>query len=122
MNSLKKMYYKSAAAITTIALSTVSANAQTNLSELSSKMEGQLGAVPKLIQIVCYLGALGFGIAGVMSLKEYMDKPGSVKLSQPLGRLLVGGLLVSIPALISIMSNSSTGTGSLSTSSFDYGN
>jgi hypothetical protein len=107
MYNLRNLYFKSAAALTVFALSTVDAEA-TGLEGLTTTVEGQLNALPGLIRALCYIGGLGFGIAGVLKLKEYMDKPGQVNLKDPLGRLLVGALLIAIPAVLAIVVESTT--------------
>ena len=121
MFKLKNLYFKSAVALTVFALSTTVSLAEDNeatsatgggdMVAVAGTIKSQLDAIPGVIGAVSYAAGLAFGVAGVLKLKEYMDKPGQVNLKDPLGRLLVAALLVALPSLLSIMISSTTGTG-----------
>lgn len=70
-----------------------------------------VASTDKLFNIFCYLLALGFGIAGVRKIKEFSEAPGKVGIRDPLMKLLAAGFFVSLPALITIIINSTVGDG-----------
>ncbi len=113
MNSLKNMYFKSCAVITVLALTPATVKAQeSDLIGVSATVSQNLESLETVIATVCYIAGLAFGIAGLLKLKEYMDKPGQgAGLKEPMGRLLVAALLIALPTLLDIITGSSTGTG-----------
>lgn len=110
--NLKNCYYKSCAALTAFSLLSVKANAQqSDIKDVTNTFKENIEALPDLIRVVCYIVGIGFGIAGLMKLKEYMDKPGGSPIITPMGRLLVAALLIALPTLLDIILESSTGSG-----------
>ena len=107
---LKNLYYKSSAVITVLALTSTKSEAAADLGETMDTATSNINAAIGLLNIVAYVAGIGFGIAGILKLKEYMDKPGQgIGLKEPMGRLLVGAFLIALPTILGLVIASSTG-------------
>lgn len=80
-------------------------------------VNNQLVVLPDFISAVCYIIGIVFIAQGVMRLKEHADNPNSAKLPPALGRLLVGGAIVSLPVLAAVVQKS-MGIGSTAATPF----
>ena len=75
--------------------------AQTDFGTTAAQLESQeLSKMPNLIAAVCYIGGIVLMISGSMKLKAHAENPASEKLSPGLSRLMVGGSIAALPALI----------------------
>lgn len=76
-----------------------------NFTNMTTNVVGSVQDLPNLISIVCYIAGLAFGVFGIFKLKEHVENPGQVKLKDAIIRLAVAGLLLSLPFLLSVMTN-----------------
>lgn len=107
-----KKYTNKAMAFATAALmmgqaSVASAGGATNnnFTTMTGNVVTSVQDLPNLISIVCYIAGLAFGVFGIFKLKEHVENPGQVKLKDAIIRLAVAGLLLSLPFLLSVMTN-----------------
>lgn len=106
-----KKYTNKAMAIATAALMMGQASAASaaagnnNFTTMTSNVVTSVQDLPNLISIVCYIAGLAFGVFGIFKLKEHVENPGQVKLKDAIIRLAVAGLLLSLPFLLSVMTN-----------------
>ncbi|MCT4575043.1 MAG: hypothetical protein N4A43_02180 [Alphaproteobacteria bacterium] len=121
MKNLKNIYYKSCAALTVSVLASGNVLAADDIKEVTKKVSGNLEGVIDVIKVVSYIAGLSFGIAGLLKLKEYMDKPGQGQgIQVSMGRLLIGALFLSLPALLKVFASSTVGdAGSISIDEID---
>jgi len=74
----------------------------------------QVSPVPKLLSAAAYIIGLILLISGALSLKKHSENPASEPLGKGLGRVLVGGVVMSLPTLANLITNSlGTGTGAV---------
>ncbi len=100
---LSTLKYGFAAGLTT-SLITIS-QSQAGLGQVSKDIQGQLGEIPSLFTSAAYIMGVGFTIAGLFKLKEYVDDPSSGNMKNALIRLAVGALLILIPFVITTSSD-----------------
>ncbi|MCV6599569.1 MAG: hypothetical protein OIF36_03720 [Alphaproteobacteria bacterium] len=110
MKNLKNIYYKSCAALTVSVLASGNVLAAEDIVEVTKNVSKNLKGVIDVIKVVSYIAGLSFGIAGLLKLKEYMDKPGqNTGIQMPMGRLLIGALFLSLPTLLKVFGGSTVG-------------
>jgi len=71
----------------------------------------QVSPVPKLLSAAAYIIGLILLISGALSLKKHSENPASEPLGKGLGRVLVGGVVMSLPTLANLITNSLGTTG-----------
>lgn len=96
LNTLK---YGLAAGLTTSLISASQSQAN-GISDVSTELQTQLGSLPQLFTSASYVMGVGFTIAGLFKLKEYVDDPTSGNMKNALIRLALGALLILLPFVI----------------------
>lgn len=90
-------------------LSTRSAQAQqqiscddvtSNLGEVAAELSCESGSLPILFTSTSYVLGVGFTIAGLLKMKEYVDNPSQSFMKDALIRLGVGSMLILLPFVI----------------------
>ncbi len=71
-----------------------------NLAEITQELDCEISTVPTLLRSVCYIMGIGFTIAGLLKLKEYVDDPNRSFMKDALIRLGVGAMLIFLPWVI----------------------
>lgn len=85
-------------------LGTVSAYIPTlNLNNVLANFVTAIQDIPFFISAIAYLLGLLFAVAGILKLKEHIEKPDDVPLREPVIRLLAGGALFALPAIYKAM-------------------
>ena len=79
-------------------------------SKITKNIVTSFDNVPSAISTLSYIGGIGFGVAGVIKLKQHVDNPQNAPLKEGLIRLIAGGGLLALPAVFDAM------TGSIGTS------
>lgn len=97
LNNLK--YGLSAGLMTSFFTLGQAAQAQ-GLADVSDELQGQLGTIPILFTSASYVMGVGFTIAGLFKLKEYVDDPTSGNMKNALIRLALGATLILLPFVI----------------------
>lgn len=98
--------HKLAAAVTTgLMLAGTDAHAANNMSQVTKNIVNSTSNLPNLISIVAYVAGLAMAVFGIMKIKEHVDNPGQVKLKDGIIRLGVGGALLALPFVLTIMTN-----------------
>ena len=87
------------------------AMAQAGLDRITSPVKAQLPAVADVLSIIAYIAGIGFGIKAALKLKESNESKGQVPLSQPITLAIVAGVLLALPTLLSVASESVFGAG-----------
>jgi len=70
----------------------------------------QIASIGGIFQLICWILALIFAASGIMKIKDHIDAPSKVSIREPLMRLLVGSMFVSLPTIINIIINSTVGS------------
>jgi Ca2+/Na+ antiporter len=79
----------------------VDANATgTGLAKVGSQVGDQVGSLNDVVGAIAFVMGLVFGASGLLKFKQHAENPGNTPLMHAVGRLLVAGALVSLPALI----------------------
>ena len=79
----------------------VDANATTTgLAKVGSQVGDQVGSLTDVVGAIAFVMGLVFGASGLLKFKQHAENPGQTPLMHAVGRLLVAGALVSLPALI----------------------
>ncbi|GAB5389571.1 MAG: hypothetical protein Alpg2KO_25390 [Alphaproteobacteria bacterium] len=66
----------------------------------------QLGSIAALISALAFVLGLGLGASGLMKFRQHSDNPNAVPISQPLVRIVIGAMLIALPAVIGTMMGS----------------
>lgn len=121
MNMINFLAHKSikfSALVTAFALQSPAVFAQTtscntttsNLGEVAAELSCETGSLPLLFTSVSYVLGVGFTIAGLMKMKEYVDDPDRSFMKDALIRLGVGACLILLPFVIRTSAESFGGT------------
>lgn len=81
--------------------------ASEDLKTLSLRSIGQLVTLPEVVSIISYVIGVAFVFYGLLTLKGYADSPnqgGTIK--DAIGRFVIGGSLLSLPAIGGILASS----------------
>lgn len=73
-----------------------------DITGVATAITGNFQAIGKLMVAISYLSGFGFTIASIFKFKQHKDNPTQVPMGTPLALLVVGIILVFIPALIKI--------------------
>lgn len=100
-NSTSRGLYVMAAAFTAgLIISPNNANAAGNdFGDIAENIIDSLESLPGLISGLAYLGGLGFGVLGVLKIKDHVDNPQQTQLKDGAIRLAAGGSLFALPII-----------------------
>ena len=118
-SKFKKMYYKSAAAVTmglmmtsTASFAQVAAGGTVNtFSTASGNLVTSMSSIPGLVSSSSYLIGLMLAALGIMKVKDHVENPTSTPLKEGAIRLAAGGAMLALPFITSTMIGS-VGAGS----------
>lgn len=65
----------------------------------------EMSNVPTLISWVAYLAGAGLGMAGIFKLRQHVDSPAQTPMKDGLVRLAAAGALLSLPVIMSAMTD-----------------
>ncbi len=107
---MRNLNHKLVAVITTGVMMSISFEAfaigNINFNNITKNIGDSALGLPKLISTVAYIGGIGLSVAGVIKLKEHVDKPDNNPLKNGLVRLGAGGGLLTLPYITRAMMGS----------------
>lgn len=94
------LYTMSAAFTVGLVANIGSANAAGNdFGDIAENIIESLESLPGLISGLAYLGGLGFGVLGILKIKDHVDNPQQTQLKDGAVRLAAGGSLFALPII-----------------------
>ena len=73
---------------------------------LTAIKSSELQPMPAVISAVCYIGGAILAASGAMKLKAHAEAPAQEKMAPGIARLLAGGAIAALPALLGTMTTS----------------
>lgn len=103
----KLSYYKLGAALTAGALASQAgdASAAQNFGSVASNVNASISLLPSIISSLAYLFGVLLAVLGVMKIKDHVENPSQTPLKDGCIRLLIGGVLFSLPIILEAMTN-----------------
>lgn len=90
--------HRIAAGMTAMALLSGSIPAHaTDLGDVTYNVGESIKTTPNALSMVCYLGGLLLGTAGILKLKHHSDAPTNIPVRDGVSRLVAGGALFAAP-------------------------
>ena len=80
------------------------------LTKITDAVKDQLPEVVDVLAIVAYIAGVGFGIKAALKLKESNETKGQVPLSQPITLVIVAGVLLALPTMLKVATESVFGS------------
>jgi hypothetical protein len=71
--------------------------------DVASKITDGISGLPGLLTAISYLMGLLFAVLGVLKIKDHVENPTQTQIKDGAIRLVVGGVLLSLPILTSAM-------------------
>jgi intracellular multiplication protein IcmD len=71
----------------------------TGIGEITKRVTGTFEGIAGLMVAVSYVAGIGFVIASLFKFKQHKDNPTQITLGAPLALLIIGIVLVFLPAL-----------------------
>ena len=105
-------YIAGISALALVALDPVMAQ---GLDRITAPVKNQLPGVSDVLSAVAYVAGIGFGIKAALKLKEHNESKGQVPLSAPITLFIVAGLLLALPTMLSVATESVFGGGNTKT-------
>ena len=93
------------------------AMAAEGLDRITTPVKTQLPVVADVLAIIAYIAGVGFGIKAALKLKESNESKGQVPLSQPITLAIVAGMLLALPTMLSVATESVFGSAKVTTKS-----
>ena len=87
------------------------------LNRITTPVKAQLPVIADVLAIIAYIAGVGFGIKAALKLKESNESKGQVPLSQPITLAIVAGVLLALPTMLSVATESVFGAGNTKTKS-----
>ena len=81
------------------------------LNRITNPVKAQLPAVADVLSIIAYIAGVAFGIKAALKLKESNESKGQTPLSQPITLAIVAGILLALPTMLSVATESIFGAG-----------
>jgi hypothetical protein len=100
----------SAAVMTGAMMSSSSAFAASNFSQVATNLTGSLSSLPGLISGLSYLFGILLGVLGVLKIKDHVENPGNAPLKDGAIRLAAGGALLALPFILKVAIGSVSGS------------
>jgi intracellular multiplication protein IcmD len=82
-----------------LAASSVFAAAPTDLGGLATNITNSFQSFGTLMIAIAYLAGIGFVLGGIFKFKQHKDNPTQIPLGTPLALLVVGIILIFLPAI-----------------------
>jgi len=94
-------------AIVAVAMPEISL-AQQDLNQWTEAVATEEGtAIPYVVTVIGYIIGAVLMLSGALSLKKHAENPATEPLGKGLGRLIIGAIITAIPALLSMLQESS---------------
>ena len=101
LNNLPRLF--SASFIATVAtVGQANATGKSDLKDVTNQLTDSLEGLPVLFTSAAYIIGIGFVIAGLFKLKEFVDDPAQGNMKDALIRLGVGALMILLPFAIEL--------------------
>jgi len=85
----------------------------TDMNTIMLNIAASISGIPGLISAVAYLLGIVLIVMGLIKIKEHVETPEQVKVSEGVIRLITGGALLTLPTIYNAMFNTIEGTGGL---------
>lgn len=79
--------------------------------DIANNLSGAFESLAKLMIAVSYLAGIGFVISAIFKFKQHKDNPTQIPLGTPLALLVIGVVLIFLPAIIGPVGTSIFGEG-----------
>ena len=110
-NIIKNIAYLGVlSALVLVAIDPAMAAAGEGLTKITGAVKEQLPEVVDVLAIVAYIAGVGFGIKAALKLKESNETKGQVPLSQPITLVIVSGVLLALPTMLKVATESVFGS------------
>lgn len=97
----KGFFYLAIAAVCFYAGSSLAQSAtNTGFGEIATRLGESFSSLAKLMIGVSYLAGIGFVISAIFKFKQHKDNPTQIPLGGPLALLVIGVVLIFLPAII----------------------
>lgn len=73
-----------------------------NIGGIAKNITGSFSDLGKLMVAVAYLAGFGFTVSAIFKFKQHKDNPTQIPMGTPIALLVVGIVLIFIPALIKV--------------------
>lgn len=83
----------------------------TGIAGIAGRVTGLAGTLAKMMIAISYIAGIGFVIASLFKFKQHKDNPTQIPLGTPLALLIIGIILVFLPAIFTPVGQSIFGTG-----------
>ena len=100
---MKKSFYTAGAAFTVGTLTSGSAHAQNDFSDIAQNITTSIQDLPGLITGLSYLAGTMFGVLGILKIKDHVENPTQTQLKDGAIRLAAGGGLFALPIIYEAM-------------------
>ena len=110
---LKSLGY--VAGISVLALLALDPAMAQGLDRITAPIKNQMPGVSDVLSAVAYVSGIGFGIKGALKLKEHNESKGQTPLSAPITLFIVAGILLALPTMLSVATESVFGVGNTKT-------
>lgn len=106
LKALNNSYLKVAGFVSATVLVNVPSIANAaDVSGIIDNSTSEMENVPTLISWVAYLAGAGLGMAGIFKLRQHVDSPAQTPMKDGLVRLAASGALLSLPVIMSAMTD-----------------
>jgi hypothetical protein len=96
-------YLGALATVATLSLVAQPAAAANTFSTVSTNLIASFQTIPGLLSALCYMTGIILVILGVIKIKEHMEKPDQTPLKEGITKLVVGGALLVLPFILSVV-------------------
>lgn len=84
---------------------------QGGISEIAGRVTTMASTLAKMMIAISYIAGIGFVIASLFKFKQHKDNPTQIPLGTPLALLIIGIILVFLPAIFTPVGESIFGGG-----------
>lgn len=95
--------------------------AQQDLAAYSTAVSGKTNVLVDIVSYGCYIGGAILSAVGIVDLKKHVENPTQTPLKNGLAKLGFGGVLLALPFVSGVMSETMKGEGQATYQDFDRG-
>lgn len=85
------------------------------LNVVTGSLNGQLPGVVDTMSAISYIAGVGFGIKCALKLKAHNESKGQIPISEPITLFVVAAILIALPSMLSIATETIFGAGNTHT-------